>query len=88
MISRGVRCNLDGILSSERYFDSKAKDFYELKLGQIINEENTTKFLEILRYVPYLREEKTKIQRYVSGLEQSFEYRIKFNEPKTLEDAI
>lgn len=45
---------------SERYYDSKAKDFYELKMGLMTYEEYTTKFLELLRYVPYLKDEKAK----------------------------
>lgn len=36
---------------SERYYDSKAKEFYELKMGSIMKENNMTKFLELLRYV-------------------------------------
>jgi len=47
---------------SERYYDSKAKEFYELKIGSMTNEEYTTKFLELLRYVSYLKDEKTKVQ--------------------------
>ena len=46
---------------SERYNDSKAKEFYELNMGAMTDEEYMTKFLELLRYVPYLKEEKAKI---------------------------
>lgn len=42
----------------------------------------------MLRYVPYLKEEKEKIQRYVSALPQSFKDRIEFDEPNSLEDEI
>ena len=45
---------------SERYFDEKAKDFYELKLGQLTIEEYVNKFLDLLRYVPYIKVEKAK----------------------------
>lgn len=37
---------------SERYFDHRAKEFYELKMGSMTNDEYTSKFLELLRYVP------------------------------------
>eukprot|EP00253_Pinus_taeda_P032219 PITA_32219 len=47
---------------SKRYYDNKAKEFYELKMGSMIDEEYTTKFLELLRYVPYLTDEKAKFQ--------------------------
>ena len=30
---------------SERYYDGKAKEFYELKMGSMTDEEYTTKFL-------------------------------------------
>ena len=43
---------------SERYFDEKAKEFYELKLGQLTMEEYVNKFLDLLRYVPYIKAEK------------------------------
>ena len=46
------------------------------------------KFLELLRYVRYIRDEKVKVQRFLSGLPQSYKYRIEFYEPRTLEEAI
>jgi hypothetical protein len=73
---------------SEKYFDGKTKEFYELKLGQLIIEEYVNKFLELLRYVPYIKDEKVKVQRIISGLPQTYRNRIEFNEPKTLEDTI
>ena len=45
----------------ERYYDDKAKEFYELMMGSMIDDEYTRRFLELLRYVPYLREEKAKV---------------------------
>jgi len=39
---------------SERYFDDRAKEFYELKMGSMLDEEYSSRFLELLRYVPYL----------------------------------
>lgn len=46
---------------SERYFDDREKEFYELKMGSRIDDEYTTKFLDLLKYVPYLNEDKAKI---------------------------
>ena len=51
-------------------------------------DEYANKFLELLRYVQYIRDEKVKIQRFLSGLPQSYKDRIKFYEPRTLEEAI
>ena len=73
---------------SARYYNSKVKVFHELKLAKLILHEYTNKLLEILRCVPYIKDEKVKIHRYLSGLPQSFKDRIKFDEPKTLEDTI
>jgi hypothetical protein len=73
---------------SERYYDDKTKEFYELKLGQLTIDEYINKFLELLRYVPYIKEENMKMQWFLSGFPQSFQNIIEFDEPKTLEDAI
>ena len=47
-----------------------------------------TIFLELLRYVRYIRDDKVKIQRFLSGLPQEYKERIEFDEPRTLEEAI
>jgi hypothetical protein len=73
---------------SEKYFDEKAKEFYELKLGQITIEEYVNEFLELLRYVPYIKAEKVKVKHFISGLPKEYQNRIEFDEPKTLEDTI
>jgi hypothetical protein len=73
---------------SERYFDEKAKAFYELKMGQLTIEEYVNKFLDLLRYVPYIKAEKAKAQHFISGLPKEYRNRIEFDEPKTLDDTI
>lgn len=73
---------------SERYYDDRAKEFYELQMGSMSNEEYTRIFLELLRYVPYLREEKTEVHRYISGFSVSYRDKIEFDEPRSLEEAI
>jgi hypothetical protein len=47
---------------SEKHFDGKTKEFYELKLGQLTIDEYINKFLELIRYVPYIKDEKVKMQ--------------------------
>ena len=47
----------------ERYYDSKAKESYEIKMGSTTHKEYRTKFLDILRYVPYHTYDKAKVQR-------------------------
>jgi len=58
----------------ERYYDSIAKELYELKMGLMTNEEYMNKSLELLKYVLYLKNEKAKVQRFVNGLSLAFKY--------------
>ena len=51
-------------------------------------EEYANKFLELLRYVRYIRDDKVKIQCFLSGLPQAYKDKIEFDEPRTLEEAI
>ena len=73
---------------SDRYYDDKIKEFHELGLGQQTMEEYANKFLELLRYVRYIKDEKVKIQSFLSGLPQSYKDIIEFYEPRTLEEVI
>ena len=72
----------------DKYYDDKIKYFHELILGQKTMEEYANKFLELLRYVRYFKDEKVKIQLFLSGLPQSYKDRIEFYEPRTLEEVI
>ena len=45
-------------------------------------------FLEFLRYVSYIKDDKVKIQHFLSQIPQSYKDRILFDEPRTLEEAI
>jgi len=73
---------------SERYYDSKAKEFYDLKMGSMTDKEYMAKFLELLRYVPYLTNEKAKVQRIFSGLSLEFRDRIEYDKMRSLEEVI
>lgn len=59
---------------SERYYDDRSKEFYELRMGSMIDEEYTSIFLELLRYVPYLGEEKAKVHIFISGFPVSYKH--------------
>ena len=71
-----------------RYYDDKIKEFHELILGQHTMEEYVNKFLELLRYVRYIKYERVKIRCFLSGLPQYYIDRIEFYEPRTMEEAI
>ena len=57
-------------------------------MGQQTMDEYANKFLELLRYVWYIRDKKVKVQRFLSRFPQSYKDRIEFYEPSTLEEAI
>jgi hypothetical protein len=40
------------------------QEFFELKLGSMTMEEYEKKFLELLRYVDFIKDEKVKIQYF------------------------
>ena len=46
------------------------------------------RFLDLLHYVPYIKEEKVKIQQFLGCLPPSFWDRIEFNMPKTLDTTL
>ena len=72
----------------ERYYNSKAKEFYELKIGPMTYEVYITKFFKLLRYVPYLKYEKDKVQRFFKGFPLAFRYRIEYDEPQSLVEEV
>ena len=63
---------------SDKYYDDNIKEFHELRLGQQTMEEYANKFLELLRYVRYIKDEKVKIHCFLSGLPQSYKDGINF----------
>ena len=53
---------------SEQYYEERAKEFYDVRLGTISTNELNSKILSLLRYVPYIVDEKPKVQRFPSCL--------------------
>jgi hypothetical protein len=45
-------------------------------------EDLTNKFLDFLRFVPYIKEDKVKIQMFLSGQPHSYKDMIEFDNPK------
>jgi hypothetical protein len=73
---------------TKRYYDRKMEEFFELKLGNMTIDEYEQRFLELLKYVPFIKDEVVKIQRYLSGLPPSIGDKIKYDDPKTMEETI
>jgi hypothetical protein len=64
------------------------KDFFEINLGSMMIDEYERRFLEILKYVAFIKDEKIKIQRYLSGLPSFICDKIQYDDTKTLEETI
>lgn len=73
---------------TERFYDEKTREFHDLQLGQQTMDKFITRFTSLLHYVPYIREEKAKVQRFVSSLPLYMRERIEFDNPKTMDEAI
>jgi hypothetical protein len=44
------------------------KEFFELKLANMSIDEYERRFLELLKYISFIKDETVKIKRYFSGL--------------------
>ena len=75
-------------LLSEQYYEEQAKKIYDLKLGTMNMNVLDSKFLSLLRYVPYIIDEKPKVQRFLSCLPFHIKDIIEYDNPKTLEEAM
>jgi hypothetical protein len=64
------------------------KDFFELKLRSMTIDEYEKIFLELLKYVSFIKDETVNIQIYLSGLPSFSSDKIKYDDPKTLEETI
>ena len=73
---------------TEHFYDKKVREFHDLWLGQQTMDKFITCFTSLLHYLPYTREEKAKVQRFVSSLHLNIRERIEFDNPKTIDEAI
>ena len=73
---------------NERYYDDKAKEFHELRLGQLTIDEFVTKFTNLLLYVPYIIEDKEKLQRFLNFLHTIYKERIEFDNLKMMDEVV
>jgi hypothetical protein len=53
---------------SENYYERIMKYVFKLKLGSITMDEYEKRLFELLKYVHFIKDEKIKIQRFLSGL--------------------
>jgi hypothetical protein len=72
---------------SEIYYEINTKEFYELRLIQITMDDMINKFIKLLIFVPYTKEEKVKIQKFLTCLPQLYKDIIEFDNPKALNEV-
>jgi hypothetical protein len=51
-------------------------------------EEYEKRFFELLKYVDFIKDEKVKIQSFLSGLPSFYSDKIQYENPNTLEETI
>ena len=51
-------------------------------------EEFVTKFVNLQRYVPFLRDEKAKVYRFINRFPSTYKENIEFEIPNTMDEAI
>ena len=73
---------------SERLLDRKVKYFHELCMGSMTMDAFINRFLDLLHYVPYIKEEKVRISQFLGFLRPNFWDRIEFDMPKTLDTTL
>jgi hypothetical protein len=64
------------------------QEFFELRLGSMTMEEYEKKFVGILKYVGFIKDEKVKVKRFLSGLPSFYKEKIQYDEPRTLIETI
>jgi hypothetical protein len=73
---------------TKRYYDKKMKEFFELKLRSMTIDKYERRFLELLKYISFIKDEKVNIQRYLSGIPSPISDKIQYDDPNTLEETI
>jgi len=51
-------------------------------------DEYERRFLELLKYVSFIKDDQDKVHRYLSGLPSFINDKIQYDNPKTLEETI
>jgi hypothetical protein len=64
------------------------KEFFEIKLGILTIDECERRFLELPKYVSFIKDETINIQRYLSGLPSFIGDKIQYDDPNNLEETI
>jgi hypothetical protein len=64
------------------------KYFFEIKLGTMKMDAYEKQFFELMKYVDFIKDDKVKIQIFLSGLPSLYSDKIQYDNPKNLEEEI
>jgi hypothetical protein len=64
------------------------KKLFELNFGSMSMDEYKKRLFELLKYADFIKDDKLKLQRFLSGLSHFYSDKIQYDNPKTLEEAI
>jgi hypothetical protein len=70
------------------FYERKMKELFEIKFGSMTMDEYEKRFIELFKYVDFIKDEKVKIQMFFSGLRSLYSDKIQYDNPGTLEEAI
>jgi hypothetical protein len=73
---------------TNRYYDNKMKDLFEIKLMSMTIDEYERLLLEMLKYVTFIKDKKVQTQRYLSGFPVFIIEKIQYDDPNILEETI
>jgi hypothetical protein len=64
------------------------KAFFKIRLGSMTTREYENNLLGFLIYVGLIKDDKVKIQRFLSGIPSFCKHKIQYDEPKSLIETI
>ena len=56
--------------TAERFFDKKVKEFHNSRMETMTMDAFINRFLDMLHYVPYIKDEKVKIHQFLMSSSQ------------------
>ena len=71
----------------ENYVERNMKYFFEIKLGTMKMDAYEKQFFELMKYVDFIKDDKVKIQIFLSGLPSLYSDKIQYDNPKNLEET-
>ena len=71
-----------------RFFNRKVKDFHKLRMVSMTMDAFINTFLGLLHFVPYIKDEKVKIQQFLGCLPPNFRERSEFDMLRTFDTTL